>query len=199
MTRRLAIRGRAAVIVATAVVTLPLAGAAALAAVGDGGTINGCYLNLTGTLRALNLSSTNPLLNSCQRGETPISWNQMGPQGPAGPAGSAGLRGPAGPAGPAGTAGPVGPAGSPGAGLELHEFQMIADSATVPAGPGAVVLSTNCPDGMVVLSGGYLTFGGPFTVNASWPNGNTGWNVRAIGGDVVGQLTTNVVCVPATS
>lgn len=67
--------------------------------------------------------------DGCSRNETPLSWNQTGPQGdtgPQGPTGATGAQGPtgsrgpigetgpAGPAGPAGSVGPAGPAGSQG-------------------------------------------------------------------------------------
>jgi len=51
---------------------------------------------------------------TCQKNETRIFWNVVGPQGPAGPGGTAGPAGAQGPAGPAGAQGPVGPAGAQG-------------------------------------------------------------------------------------
>src|SRR5690349_9252530 len=44
--------------------------------------------------------------DTCQKGYTPMSWNQVGPQGPQGPQG---VVGPAGPQGPQGQQGPAGP------------------------------------------------------------------------------------------
>ena len=49
----------------------------------DGGVINGC-INKAGYLR---------IATPCTKGETPISWNQMGPQGPTGPTGPTGPAG----------------------------------------------------------------------------------------------------------
>lgn len=55
--------------------------------------------------------------NKCRSYETPITWNQRGPEGPAGPAGpqgETGEQGPAGPQGPQGEPGAVGPQGPQG-------------------------------------------------------------------------------------
>ena len=105
-----------------------LAGGVALAAIpGGDGTINGCYLKITGTLRVIDPAKGQHCVASL---ETAISWNQHGapglpgPKGDAGPAGpkgdtgatgatgDAGSQGPAGPPGPQGSAGPAGPAGA---------------------------------------------------------------------------------------
>jgi hypothetical protein len=59
--------------------------------------IRGCYANRLGTLRVLEGTA------QCTRRETPIWWNQQGPEGPTGPAGPEGPRGPQGPQGPSGT------------------------------------------------------------------------------------------------
>ena len=61
-------------------------------------TINAC-INGDGFLRLVGING------SCRRGETPISWNTVGPAGPAGAQGIAGRDGQTGPQGPAGPAG----------------------------------------------------------------------------------------------
>jgi hypothetical protein len=58
--------------------------------------IHGCVSRLFGVLRIVNSPG------QCFNGESPISWNQAGPQGQTGPQGPKGDTGPAGPAGPAG-------------------------------------------------------------------------------------------------
>jgi len=53
--------------------------------VGDAATIYGCQERLTGFVRIVSSPS------QCNRFETPISWDSVGPQGPAGPPGPAGV------------------------------------------------------------------------------------------------------------
>lgn len=76
--------------------------------------ISACVSTADGTMR---------IATTCKRNETPLSWNQVGPQGPTGPQGPqgpqgvpgvAGIPGPMGPAGPAGPTGPAGPQGATG-------------------------------------------------------------------------------------
>jgi hypothetical protein len=65
--------------------------------------ITACYearLANLGYLRIL------PDGGTCRRDESPISWNERGPQGPVGAAGPAGPEGPLGPVGPTGPPGP---------------------------------------------------------------------------------------------
>jgi type VI secretion system secreted protein Hcp len=62
-------------------------------------TINGC-VGHDGKLRVVAPGG------SCRNGETPLSWNTVGPVGPTGPTGAQGV------AGPDGATGPQGPAGS---------------------------------------------------------------------------------------
>ena len=64
----------------------------AVADVGGGGVINGCYKSQNGQL--------------CLASETAISWSQTGPQGSRGPTGPQGAKG------ATGTTGPQGPAGA---------------------------------------------------------------------------------------
>ena len=59
-------------------------------------TIYGCVRGFTGILRIVSPPG------HCLPGESPISWNQTGPQGPQGQQGPKGDTGPMGPAGPAG-------------------------------------------------------------------------------------------------
>ena len=74
--------------------------------------ISGC-VNPSGVLRVIN-----PATQTCGGNETPLSWNQTGPEGPMGPQGPQGPQGevgPVGPVGPQGETGPVGPVGPQGA------------------------------------------------------------------------------------
>jgi hypothetical protein len=87
----------------TAVVVVAIAGGVtyAVAQIGSGGLLHGCYTSANGQLRLID-----PATDSCHPSETPISWSQTGPQG---------LKGDPGPPGPAG---PQGPAGPPGLGTQ---------------------------------------------------------------------------------
>jgi type VI secretion system secreted protein Hcp len=58
----------------------------------DAQTINACT-NADGRLRLV------PAVDQCKKGESPVSWNTVGPPGPQGLAGPQGLTGPQGPAG----------------------------------------------------------------------------------------------------
>jgi hypothetical protein len=133
------LRFRRIALALTAVAIVAVAGGVtyAVAEIGGGGVINGCYKSGSrddddddrgqrvksgshgdddhgdrggnGQLRLID-----PATDSCRRNETAISWNQTGPQGPEGPQGPTGPAGPQGPAGPAGPAGPQGPEGPAG-------------------------------------------------------------------------------------
>lgn len=113
---------RLALVAALAIAAVSIGVAVHASIPGPTGVINGCVSN-NGVLRVIDSSAT------CQQNETPISWNQIGPQGPAGPTGAtgpqgaqgaqgpqgpAGSQGATGPAGPQGATGPQGPQGSPG-------------------------------------------------------------------------------------
>ena len=122
----------------TAVAVVAIAGGVtyAVADIGGGGVINGCYKTQNGQLRLID-----PATDSCHPSETAISWSQTGPQGPAGPPGPTGPAGPPGPVGPPGPAGPTGPAGPPG-----------PVGPTGPAGPQGATGPTG-PQGPQGLSG----------------------------------------------
>lgn len=112
-------------------------GAVALAAIPSAdGTIHGCRKNSNGTLRVIDAEAG----QTCQAGETALTWNQ---------------RGPAGPPGPAGPSGPVGPQGPPGVGVAGYQF--IETSVNVPAGysdPNGLTVNVSCPQGLEATGGG---------------------------------------------
>jgi hypothetical protein len=81
-------------ITAVAIVTIAGGVTYALADIGGGGVIHGCYKSQNGQLRLID-----PATDSCRPSETAISWSQTGPQGPPGPTGPAGPQGPTGPQG----------------------------------------------------------------------------------------------------
>ena len=86
----------------TAVAIVAIAGGVtyAVADIGDGGVINGCYQKNVGNLRVIDPSAG----DSCRPSEIAISWSQTGPQGPPGPQGPKGDTGATGAIGPAGAA-----------------------------------------------------------------------------------------------
>jgi hypothetical protein len=104
-------RFRRVALAVTAVVVVAIAGGVtyALADIGSGGVINGCYKSQNGQLRVID-----PATDSCLPSETPISWSQTGPQGPKGDKGDPGPQGPTGSPGPTGATGPPGPQGATG-------------------------------------------------------------------------------------
>jgi hypothetical protein len=91
---------RSKILVALAIATVAVAGAA-LAAIPDrDGVIHACRNVHSGAVRIVAKAS------ACRSGERALAWNQRGAAGPTGPAG------PAGPQGAAGAQGPQGPAGA---------------------------------------------------------------------------------------
>ena len=72
-------RFRRVALAITAVAVMAIAGGVtyAVADVGDGGVINGCYKSQNGQLRLID-----PATDSCHPSETSISWGQTGTQGP---------------------------------------------------------------------------------------------------------------------
>src|SRR5215204_6645746 len=71
----------------TAVAVVAIAGGVtyAVADIGGGGVINGCYKSQNGQLRLID-----PATDSCLPSETAISWGQTGTQGPPGASGRSG-------------------------------------------------------------------------------------------------------------
>lgn len=135
-------RRRTVVVLAAAVVAVPLTGVA-WAAIPDAGTnlIHGCY-SRDGALRVIDPSSTDHRMAECTSRETAISWNQEGPKGDTGLPGDAGPKGDKGDPGepgPQGLPGEQGARGEPGAagpaGPQGEKGDPGDDGAQGPAGP----------------------------------------------------------------
>jgi len=157
-------RFRRVVLAITAVGVVAIAGGVtyAVADIGGGGVINGCYKSQNGQLRLID-----PAADSCHPSETAISWSQTGPQGPAGPPGPAGPQGPAGPAGPAGPTGAIGPAGPTGA--TGPAGPQGPQGATGPQGPAGAT-GPQGPAGPTFAASGVVNADGTFLVAPLWPN-----------------------------
>ena len=80
-------RIRRVALAVTAVAIVAIAGGVtyAVADIGGGGVIDGCYKTQNGQLRLID-----PATDSCHPSETAISWSQTGPQGPKGDKGDKG-------------------------------------------------------------------------------------------------------------
>jgi hypothetical protein len=129
---------RSKILVALAIASVALAGAA-VAAIPDGdGVIHGCRKVDGGALRVVARAS------ACRSNERPLAWNQTGARGPAGPAGA---QGPAGPKGATGDQGPQGPAGP-----ALSSFDSLAGlSCTRDGQPGTTSISYDA-DGVAQIT-----------------------------------------------
>jgi hypothetical protein len=170
---------RRLVVAALSLAGLVITGGVALATIpGSDGVIHACYQKESGALRVIDLAQSN-----CTAGESPLAFNQTGPQGlqgPQGPKGDPGQQGPKGdpgqqgpkgdpgqqgptgdlgPAGPQGSqgpqgaTGPAGPQGPPGASAGLS---LRIAWATDGVGPlGTAIVKAQCPTGTQVVSGGY--------------------------------------------
>ena len=110
-------RLRYAGIAVTAAVGLSAIGAVAFAAIPDpSGKINSCYDKAFGSLRVSDPTSNDPFTGKCRTAfETPLAWNQTGPQGPPGAKGDPGAAGAQGVKGDTGAQGPQGEQGPQGA------------------------------------------------------------------------------------
>jgi hypothetical protein len=173
---------RVALVSAAAALALPLAGSTATASGGDGGQVNGCYANATGALRVIDPGSKNPLLKRCQRGETPISWSQVGRPGSTGPAG---------PAGPPGAQGPAGEPGPEGPGLRFDRFA----NFSYELGPQTVIQDEqlDCPTGTVALSLGH-SLGGGVTLTGSLQVDVDTWSFSARTEGLGGWAVLRLAC-----
>jgi Collagen triple helix repeat (20 copies) len=182
-------RFRRVALAISAVAVVAVAGGVtyAVAQIGSGGVINGCYKSQNGQLRLID-----PATDSCHPSETAISWSQTGPQGPAGPPGPAGPAGPQGPTGPQGPAGPAGPQGPPGpqgpagptgpagpqgpAGVSGYE---VVNGPLVSGAVSTYDAEATCPAGKRVLGGGGDQHQFGWFLDDSAPlSGGVGWRVQ---------------------
>lgn len=175
---------------------LATAGGIAYAAIpGNDGVIHGCYTNRGGILNVIDPSAG----QRCSAFQTPISWNQQGPQGDPGPQGAPGPVGPQGETGPQGPAGPAGPPGPAGvSGLERLAVQSAINSDNIKE------VVADCPSGKEVTGGGYF-IGGALGQVLAWRSeprfSPTGWLVTAAeigtGTDQDWYVVAEALCVDA--
>jgi hypothetical protein len=91
---------------------LAAAGSLAYAAIPDAqGVIHACRNKSTGDLRLIDTETRSGPASTCTLSESPLNWNQTGPQGDTGPQGVPGPVGPQGVTGAQGVQGPPGPSG----------------------------------------------------------------------------------------
>ena len=209
MTRQ---RPRVSTLAALIVLGVAFAGVGVAAIPNVNGRITGCYDAQYGLLRVYDGQTGTP--KPCGKNEKALEWNQQGlagekgdpgvqgPPGLQGAPGPQGLPGPQGAPGPQGLTGPQGPAGEQGpagtpgvSGLErVRSIKSVA--------PGAFdSLTTLCPAGKKVLSGGYIVSAiKDVRVWQSLATDNlTGWEVSVHNRDILDttEIAVDAVCATA--
>lgn len=182
--------------VALGVVALLVSGGAALATIGGGGTIDGCYAKRDGRLRIIDTSTAR-----CGNGERALAWSQTppaGPMGAAGPQGPKGIQGDQGPSGPKGDTGSIGPPGPPGSqgpqGPPGSPDYRIAWGEPLDVPPlGDVFATVTCPSEKHVAGWGY-TIDGADILRAEPTDGRNAWRLLARGGVLGGHVRAIAVC-----
>lgn len=134
---------------------LLLFGGIAAADVPDAGVIHGCRGGLFETVRVVDTSAG----QHCSLGETPLNWNQVGPQGATGVAGPQGAKGDTGLTGEMGASGVQGPQGPPGSAApkQVHTLRL---HSSVNGGAHSNPYEENanfafCTQGEIAVNGGY--------------------------------------------
>jgi hypothetical protein len=165
-------RGRfsrlAVAVIAVAVVAIAGAVTYAVADIGGGGVINGCFKSQNGQLRLID-----PATDSCNPSERSISWNQTGPAGAKGATGARGVTGATGPPGAKGATGANGTNGAKGAtgpkGATGANGLNGAKGATGPRGPQGLsgLPQTNRFTPTQIIEGAILTCTTPSGTTAS--------------------------------
>lgn len=201
---------------AVALVLALLFGTVALAAIpGAGGAINGCYNKKDGNLRVIDAQAG----KLCDKAESTLTWNQVGPQGipgvagPKGDRGDPGAQGPAGGPGPQGDPGPKGDTGSPGpqgapgpAGAAgISGYELVSASSPFDS-TASKQLYVGCPTGKRAIGGSASPFPSladpnrdtaPVVLAESSLGSTDGWFARAIEIGTYSfswDLTVTVVC-----
>jgi hypothetical protein len=150
------------------------------------GVIHACY-RANGNLRLVDKSS-------CTSGETPLTWNQTGPQGPAGGPGPQGVPGPAGTPGPQGAPGPQGQPGTPAG---VAGYEIINTHEALPLN-GSIEVTATCPTGKRVIAGGYVAPTVLDTASSSRPEGDKGWHVEFKSNGGNGDASVYAICASAS-
>jgi hypothetical protein len=111
--------------------------------------ISACVSNQTGEVRIPAEGA------ACRRGETPLVWNQTGPQGVEGPKGDKGDTGDTGPQGPQGIPGPAGPMGPAGSivGGSTIAGMTCADEFRIKAAVPAFKVRSECGTAAACIDG----------------------------------------------
>ncbi len=132
-------------------------------------------LTKTGGLYNVTVSPT--LAKDCKTGDTPVTWNQSGPEGPQGPAG------PEGPQGPAGVLG-----------------FYTATRSNVDYSPGTVgSIAAACEPGDKVTGGGFATFPGVQVTRSQPQTNDTEWLVTAVNTKATStQVSVYAICADVT-
>lgn len=94
------------IVIAFAAVAAAASGIAYATVSASDRVIHGCVHDASRHLRVID-----PAAETCRQSESPLDWNQQGPQGDPGPQGEPGAPGPQGEVGPPGPQGPPGPPG----------------------------------------------------------------------------------------
>jgi len=117
-------------------------------------TIYGCVSKITGTLRIVSAPS------SCNKNETNVSWDSVGPQGPPGQNGTNGTNGAPGAQGPPGPQGPPGVSVTETLGTACTAYDGLPSTLQMVAGPdGSVTLKCPSPTIKLVFATSQYYFG----------------------------------------
>jgi hypothetical protein len=178
-------RVRRIALAVTAVAVVAIAGGVtyAVAEIGGGGVINGCYKSVNGQLRLID-----PATDSCNPSETPISWGQTGTQGPKGDKGDKGDPG------PPGATGSQGPAGPPGPGTKTISG-VVADNGNTIVGTGFTSSRVSVGNYLVAFPAGTWNVYPMFPVPLVTPAGITSnvANIFVLGTGPNGSATFQVL------
>jgi Collagen triple helix repeat (20 copies) len=204
-------RRGALAVAAFALVAIAGAVTYAVADIGDGGVINGCYKTQNGQLRLID-----PATDHCLPSETAISWNQTGtqgppgptgPQGPTGPMGPQGLKGDTGATGPPGATGAKGPTGAtgpPGAN-GVSGYEILSGSTALGTGSTATAILT-CAPGKKAMGGGWDSNAASnqdvFLMDSAPTTDGGGWNAaiqNRSGATVTATFAGTCITAPTSS
>jgi hypothetical protein len=149
-------------------------GLAAASIPDSGGVIHGCYkAQANGSISQLGVVDTGKSGGHCPSNQTPLTWNQTGPQGPQGPMGDTGAQGAPGADGAQGPPGPAGPSTAGPNGLDT----------VISVAEGSTNVLAVCPSTHPYLLGGGAFTPGQDLLDASTPilNSHPGSGLQEIG------------------